>query len=415
MMSDAKFRPVQVHDSRGRPVPGLFRRGEGLYMIRRILRKRYVRAIPETTLEGARRWMRGFEADRRAGVPEREELRARRSEVPATIGEVCGAYLDHVARFGAPAPSTARLNVTRLRRLVAIGAGRPLEEVDGLEVSVLSAELVQRWAGIALGAEPDDSRRRSVRSLLRQARSLWARDVLRADAYRDLTVPDLAGFLKAVPCKDPAVQYRMPEAGFVEWFLKRAHKLGEEHDGTDPDAGGRPDLYGAFLLMFYSAGRPGDACAARWSWLFEEDLGGGVKRWAIDYTAKPAEGYKPKASGGCVPLPAAAVAELRKLERAGDPYILPGGSATGRRDLICRDLAGWMRLQGWETEKAGYELRKLRGCYWRLKYGLDRCHTWMRHKSYNTTLRHYADLPRRPLPADLEVGFELDPHGGRRD
>lgn len=390
---------VHVLDSSGRPVRYLYRRGGQLYMRVTVRRKTYLRAVPAASVQEAVRWVRRFVADARLAEPAR--LRAVvAAPRAASVGDVCDAYLVAAARFGVPSRSSAALNVARL--LAVVRDGLPSAAPRGESVGVLSAALVERWAEGWLGVAPDDSRRRSCRSYLRQARSVFARAIVRAGAFRGLALPDLREFLEAVPCGDPAVQYRMPAAEFIEPFMARAHVLGEC----------RPGLFGAFLLLFYAGARPGDAVAARWSWLIEEELAPGVRRWVIDFGAKPEEGYRPKASGGLVPLPAAAVAALRALERPGDPFILAGGSETGRRDLICRELATWMRAEGWGTRMAGYELRKLRGCYWRLKYGMDRCHKWMRHRDYNTTLRHYADLPRRPLPSDLEVGRELDPFGG---
>jgi integrase len=337
---------------------------------------------------------------RSAGVDVERPCRAIRS--PSTVGDLVQSYLDYARRAGTPAAYVARRNAQRLCRIVSLGLGVDARTVSRITLeSAITKEVVKTWAEKTLGADPDESARRSVRSMLRQARSMFARPVIAADAYGAVCLPDYTGFLAFVPCADPVVRYRLPDEDFVERFMAAAHGLREE----------RSELYSAFLLVYYTAARPGDAVAARWSWFVHEDLGGGIRRWVIQYTPRPDEAYRPK-TAGIVPLPARVVDDLMAMRRPDDPFILPGGSPTARRNLVCRDLAAWMRERGWKTPKAAYELRKLRGSYWRFRYGLDRCHAWMRHSSYATTLRYYADLPRRPLQSELEVGYELDPLAG---
>jgi integrase len=57
---------------------------------------------------------------------------------------------------------------------------------------------------------------------------------------------------------------------------------------------------------------------------------------------------------------------------------------------------------GLDTSKTTHMMRALKGSFWRAKFGLDRAHDWLGHKSYQTTLDHYAGLPTAPEPAALD-------------
>ena len=384
-MNDYILVPVEGHKN-------LFRRKGKLYFRGQINKRFFLRSIPETEIPAAERWIKRFRAGPGRAAAEPVKI----DTTPCKMGDIFKAYLVGVARYGSPGMLTVFANVARFRKfLVPEGPA----SADALSSAGLTAERVLDWARSYLGSEPTDSRRRSARSTLRQIRSLFARRLVGSGAYSGLVLPNLAGFMSATPCQDPQHRYRMPLWEFIGAFLKEAHELEDTW----------PELYAAFLLMYYAAARPGDAVYAKWSWI-DEHKTGSKTFYTIDFSEKVSEGYRPKASGGMVPLPAEVVRRLKAIHGpdAGE-FILPEATISARRHLVGKRLCRFMRSVGWKTEKSAYELRKLRGCCWRFYYGLDRAHKWLRHTDYQTTLNYYADLlPGRAFPLFLEEGNELE-------
>lgn len=195
---------------------------------------------------------------------------------------------------------------------------------------------------------------------------------------------DAASFaaLKASRSKDP---YIIP--GGTE--AKRAMKVRRAEDAM---------RYSAFLLSYDVALRAGEAEAARWTWIQPHD--GIPSMWVIK---RPEEKFKPKGKSRAVAIDARTLAELESMRKVDCPFILPCRSKEGRRTLMRRKLAGWMRSIGWDEEtfpKAAHELRKLRGCQWFQDLGPAVAQLWLGHISLNTTCTFYSMFLKQPKPID---------------
>ena len=191
----------------------------------------------------------------------------------------------------------------------------------------------------------------SCNSILRQARSLFAAHIM--GAYNDLTLPDLAGFMRAPKLKGAVVQYNEPPRAVIEAIGADYPKLRE----VDPGA------YAAFLLGAFLGLRNNEVSAAEWSWV-EQDAEG---TWWLALATRAH--WRTKTSRGRnVEIPAGVLAELRAVRGAtvegvaGDPaFLVPAPHKTERGVRMFRRLNGWLRLKGLDRAtytKGFYELRK---------------------------------------------------------
>lgn len=348
-------------------------------------RKRYLRSTGfsvdtrgESGIRSARKWRDKFISHLKAGrLDVLEASRMKAAVVHCTIGDLLAKYLEAVSFDGVPSMETARNNAQALRKIVSDALGIEPDKVDSRSTDVLTAELLEDWARMKIDPVKDDreaadSARRSVRSYIRQARSVFKRTVTRC--YRNLSLPNMTEFLRVLPCSDPAVVRQEYTPLELEILEKRGAEL----------KGAADDLYLVWLLGFNLALRAGEMAAARWSWFMESD---GIRQ--IHVCDRPAEGFYAKGFAGWVPVHDDVWAEIQRLRRPGDEYILPGGNDTNRYDLVNRTFATWMRAQGWTRRHCSHELRAYRGDKWRKELGADVCQDWMRHASIQTQ-SHYV-------------------------
>lgn len=379
---------IPVTHSNGERIKYLFLRRGSYYIRCQVSGKRYLRSIPHTTLGGCQQWIKTFlQAAKDKRVQALEQSKARR-DVPK-IGQLCERYLATVRVRGKPRLKTAAVNVARLHNVLRVGTGS--NNVDNLDVMVLDGALVRRYANVMVDGVNEkehaaiESCRRSIVSVLRQARSLFSKDMM--SAYRDLGLPDLQEFRTEFACKPEKKRYRMPEAAEIDPVLEAGRAL----PAHDP-------LRVVFILAYYLGLRSGEMHAARWSWISKNHQG----RLEMDIRNRPEENFKTKGREGAVPIHERVMEELRKCRRPDDPYILPGGTKTGRENLVNRAFASWMRDQGWTRRETAHELRKYRGHLWKKTYGLDAAHDWLRHANWQTTLDYYADIRNDHEPLDMD-------------
>jgi len=307
-----------------------------------------------------------------------DETRARAVQ-DATLGEILPVYRVEARKLGLRA-GTITNTVSALERVLGCAlAGRAVETYRASE---LTAAVVDRYVDRTLAADPSDRGRRSLRSTLRQARSLFARWT--AEKYAGMALPDLGAFLRAGNIRAPAKVYEPPDPGLVEKTIAAGRALA----GTDPA------LYAVFLLCYDLALRAGEASACKWNWF--RVAGDGATCDVIRRLD-----WAPKGRERSIPVAAAVWAQLQALRRDGDEYVLPGESATARRDLVIRRMARWMRAIGWDRErypKAAHELRKLQGSRWFTEIDPQTAQEWLGHTSIETTCRYYCRLTRQPAP-----------------
>lgn len=352
----------------------------------------YVNAI----VNGRRICRSTFETDKSRAIHVRNRLLA------AARAERWGALEQTKAGGGKPNLSLLRDLINTFRAAAAVHGLRDrtvdhyvwslcrilaVQEDSSAPCSALTSDAVNAWIHkFLLDNLNSDRARRSAKSILRQAKSVFARWT--RDKYSALVLPDLRGFLEAgamrvdeqpydVPLKHPELCASTPTEG---------RKLRETNRR----------LYVAFVLCYDVGMRASEAAAARWTWIQPHD--GVPSMWIIQ---RPEEGFRPKGRARAVALDDATLRDLQELRSGDDPFILPGGNPSAREDVIKRKLATWMRSIGWRADlfpKAAHELRKLRGSYWFQNYGPAVAQLWLGHQSLNTTCKYYATFLKQPKP-----------------
>jgi integrase len=295
-----------------------------------------------------------------------------------SIGKVLERYKLSAASYGL-ADKTIKGNILALKLVVrSVHAA----DAEGLSTAVLTDKLVQTYRDTVLAARPkteaeQDTARRTIRSTLRAARSIFARWVMAE--YKGLKLPELDGFLHGASMRVHDKLYAAPPAELVQKTIEAARKL--------PEAG-KLDLFAVFILCYEFGLRSGEAVEAKKDWIgsdFLEVKAG--KQWTI------------RRRGRRIPFNPETLADLKRVIRKDEEFILPGAHFTAREDLVKRDFAAWMRGLGWDVDeygKAAHELRKLKGSRWYTDQGANVARDLLGHTSVVTTCKFYAALDRLP-------------------
>lgn len=288
----------------------------------------------------------------------------------STIGELLERY--HAG--AGDRPNTVRNNSSALRLIVrTVHAGDP----DSQSSSVLTAELIRQFERIRMAAaksEPDRHRTRaSIRSYVVQARSVVAPRKIRF--YEDLNLPDLSSFRNEKVEMPKRTKPRALGVGVISAINAAAQNL----------AAFDPAVYVAFLLFSRLGLRNVEIRNARWHWIQNGRIG------IID---RPEENFYPKGSEGWVPIAPDVLKELMRFrDLSTDDYIVPGRTATERKEAVDRRHSNWVGQWIKDRSKTSYELRRYAGS---LVYNATRdilkVRDFLRHASLETTQQWYAYL-----------------------
>lgn len=302
----------------------------------------------------------------------------------ATLGDLVRVYGAEASARGLR-PATISGNIACLRKIVAASCGEP----DQVRVAELARQTVTAYVA---AQRPETSApdalarsRRTVKSKLRQARSLFTPWALEAYEDAGLSVSVCPMFMKAqgVSNRGISYQYERPPQNEVDSILAAAAQLETE----------APELYAVFLLVYPVAMRATEAAWARLDWLV--DTGNG---WEMRIPVS-AEFQTKSGRSRAVPVHPDVVRALQaQAARSGTGYILPGASPTARDNLVARVFSEWMHNAGWKRRKAAQELRALMGCRWFTEQGAEVAQALLGHKSVATTCQYYARYSR-PVPA----------------
>jgi len=288
----------------------------------------------------------------------------------ATIGDI-------IARYQSCAegrPSTIRNNIGALRMLIrTVYGGDP----DLKSSAVLIGELIQQFERSRMAdakTEPERRRARtSIRSYVVQARSLVAPRKMRF--YEHLNLPDLTSFRNERVEMPKRSKPRALDMGAIAAINTAAPKLAS----TDPA------VYVAFLMFSRLGLRNIEIRNARWSW---------IENGRIGIVERPEENFYPKGSEGWVPIAPDVLKELMKFRHLStNDYIVPGITATDRKDAVDRRHSAWIGQWIKDRSKTSYELRRYAGS---LVYNATRdilkVRDFLRHASVETTQQWYAYL-----------------------
>ena len=298
-----------------------------------------------------------------------EQLKSRSGY--ATIGKILERYLASAE----DRPGTVRNNISALRLLVR--TVYPGSDPDTQNSSALTGELVRQFERLRMAAartEPDRRRTRaSIRSYVVQARSIVAPGKMRF--YDDLTLPDLNSFRNEKVEMPKRTKPRALDIGVITAINAAAPKLAE----TDPA------VYVAFLMFSRLGLRNIEIRNARWHWIENGRIG------IID---RPAEDFYPKGSEGWVPIAPDVLQELMRFrDLSTDDYIVPGRTATERKEAVDRRHSAWVSRWIRDRSKTSYELRRYAGSLvYQQTRDILKVRDFLRHSSVETTQRWYAYL-----------------------
>jgi hypothetical protein len=288
----------------------------------------------------------------------------------ATIGEI-------IERYHANAqdrPTTIRNNVSALRLLL-----RTVYETaaDGQSSSVLTADLIRSFQRTRLASANTEAERRraraSIRSYVVQARSLIA--PRKMHFYEGLNLPDLSGFRSERVEMPKRAKPRALNTGVIAAINAAAPKLAT----TDPA------VYVAFLMFSRLGLRNVEIRNAKWSW---------IENGRIGIIERPEENFYPKGSEGWVPISPDVLAELMKFRHLStNDYIVPGVTATDRKDAVDRRHSAWIGRWIKDRSKTSYELRRYAGSLvYQATRDILKVRDFLRHASVETTQQWYAYL-----------------------
>jgi len=288
----------------------------------------------------------------------------------ATIGQLLERYK---AGAGNRA-NTVRNNSSALRLIVrTVNGGDP----DSQTSSVLTADLIRRFEGIRMAAaktEPERHRARaSIRSYVVQARSVVAPRKMRF--YEELNLPELDGFRNERVEMPKRTKPRALNTSVIAAINAAAPKL----------AASDPAVYVAFLLFSRLGLRNVEIKNARWNW---------IENGRIGIIERPEENFYPKGSEGWVPIAPDVLKEVMRFRHLStEGFIVPGRTATERKDAVDRRHSIWVGRWITDRTKTSYELRRYAGS---LVYNATRdilkVRDFLRHASVETTQRWYAYL-----------------------
>lgn len=299
------------------------------------------------------------------------------------IGELCNVYRE-VAQLS---PVTIRNNVSSLAWLIRVATGQ--ENPDQLPISVLDGSLISRFQRgmvtryLAKAPQLETAQReareralRTNRSVIRQARSLFARTGIRASyEERGISLPEsIEQFLDAeLEGRVTKTEYHPPDDAIIEKTFQEVDRFCLND----------PDLYTAFWLAVGAGLRRSEIAHARWEWFVDRD----GATWISGGTGKDGQRIE-------VPVQQKAVAKLTPVRRAEGRCIQESSLEWARR------LNGWMRGLGWTTQKAMHELRSYVGG---LIYRQDpmAAMRFLRHKSIRLTEQFYVRYGKDALPPQV--------------
>jgi integrase len=312
---------------------------------------------------------------------------------PATFG----SYTRCLRSIGADILKVAKTK----KRFARASAGAYRRQIDSASLAMFSAEALQAWRIRFVqraGANPAKQRsaRISCNSMLRQARALFSKKILKF----------MSGLNSPEPLPFTAVDFYPRESMRYQSKIDPAVLLqaaSAELAVSDSEA------FKALLLALGAGLRRGEIDRLLWRQV-NFDVG------VIHIETTEAGGLKSEDSAGGVPIDPALVALLRGYRaKTKGLFVIEGGvngagpRAWGQRyrcdDVFVR-LMAWLRGKGVEGAKPLHTLRKEAGSIVATKAGIYAASRFLRHADIQVTSQHYADHKER---VTVELGMFLQP------
>ncbi|HVW21218.1 MAG TPA: tyrosine-type recombinase/integrase [Opitutaceae bacterium] len=267
-------------------------------------------------------------------------------------------------------------------------------KIEAQRVDILTPDALNAWRNqfvARAGSDPfkRKSAERSAASYLRNARSLFTRDIVPL-----LKVALPPNPFAGVRMRDPGPQ-RYHSGINPVWLVGCAEReLREAH----------PQQFLAFSLCLWAGLRRKEADLLRWE---QVDLANGqihVRRTAY---------FEPKTeeSQRDIDLAPLAVDVIRRFKaQSRSEFVLEGEDSRPeavydfyRCDRTWRDLHAWLREKGIRDRKAIHALRKESGSLVASAYGIEAARQHLGHRDIHTTSAHYVDKKMR-----IEVAIPME-------
>jgi integrase len=277
------------------------------------------------------------------------------------------------------------------RKGVKVGAKVPdMERIRKLSCGVLKEDLVNRYflarqceAGMNAGKVVwiEAKANASWNKTLAHACDVFGEEA-RRHAFKGLSLPDLAGFIKAP---------RLPEAeALPEPFLSAEFaRLCEAFDALRET---NPDLWLLNLIMRQTGMRPRYVMGLRGSWLVERENG----EWSIQLKSRPEEGFGKKKGKKSATLnqwvPVSELVRSEIVARGMGLTIAGGLTKSARVALEKQHNALIKKLVGDEGShgQGAYRYRDTVASVMADQKGVEGAQLALGHKSALTTLQHYV-------------------------
>jgi integrase len=325
--------------------------------------------------------------------------------VKAKAGATVGALIEAVTKAAEVRPVTMMVNATAMRRIVADVLGirdggsskfAPQESgraawraaVDQVPLSLLTPDKVQAWKlqYVQERTKGDESKARAARvscnSILRKARSLFSKKVLRF-VSKALVLLEPLPFTNIELFPPQSMRY----VGGLD--VKALVSVALDELGGDP---AKREEWKAFLFLLFAGLRRGELDKLRWQ--------------AVDFARcmvriEAASDFNPKAetSLGEVPIDPELCTILRGLRATEKEavYVLEGeasrprsGYSHYRAERTFTRLAAWLRKHGVNSQKPLHDLRKEAGSLLCQRAGILAASRFLRHADIAITSAHYA-------------------------
>lgn len=293
------------------------------------------------------------------------ELGGVKKDRVATIGEALKTF--HEASQGRVSLSTAKSYAASLRRIVSLGLGT--DKPDDEPVSVISRKLIrdfQKAMMTSYGKDKTSQFRCAVttNSMIALAKAVFSKRLLRSGAYDSINLgkrPETIGALAETEMLATLRYdtYTPPDSGLVQRVWEEGLKNLRYQD---------PQAFALFWLVGMSGLRRGEALAARWSWISNEEvrvmMGHGwvsksKRERSIPVPPEMAAMLKAVANENKWPTgPDDFVlgrTRVAKLSRAGEI----GTVTSMKASCVSSRLNRWMASLGWNRRQKAHELRKL--------------------------------------------------------
>lgn len=291
-------------------------------------------------------------------------------------------------------------------------------DAESAHASIVTRELAERFEHAKLAAvkeaakvaaaagtpwSPEEleqrmqSTKNSAKSVLQQARALFAKDLLECVHYRGLVLPDVGPFMR----------YRVDGGTTISAFVAPPVDIWKKiRDDLPALKTTSPAKWIAFQLAVNCGLRRSSARNARWSWCVENADGSASMRITrakgnhSTVTIAPNVWTELKAVRvsldymipGASETPATRTAAVRAADKRGEPLTFDPLEPT--RDEIIGELVQWLRARGLTVDVARtpfHLLRKIYGDAMRSEHGLDEAQKALGHSSNKLTHAVYSD------------------------